>query len=98
MPKTAYPKPLKITELERLASDRIGGGRYPILHFVTDQGSVVTVTRDFDVAYEHWKSLLGRDAESALESSDYGVVCSREWDEEYGCWRTIDESYSYQHT
>lgn len=71
-------KPRKIERLEALARECVGDGRQPDLFFVTDQGVVVTVTRDLTVAHTHWRELARRFplVESALENRQYGVLAS----------------------
>jgi len=67
-------------ELESLARDFIGDGRVPNLFFVTNRGLVVTVTRHFQTAYDHWQSLASRypQAECALEDRKTGVIAAIE--------------------
>lgn len=73
-----YPLPRKLPELESFASATIGDGKTPDVSIVTDRGVVVTVTRDFRVAYRQWRDLSQRQPrlESALETRGVGVVCS----------------------
>jgi hypothetical protein len=73
-------KPRKIEALENLARTMVGDGRNPDLFFVTDQGVVVTITRDKDVAYDHWRQLAARSPrlECALENRQFGVLASVE--------------------
>lgn len=72
----------KIEVLQNLASQIIGDGSKSDMFFVTDQGVVVTVTRDFDTAYAHWKQLARRSpfVECALENRTVGVLASVEPD------------------
>jgi hypothetical protein len=77
-------KPKRIGVLEDFASITIGDDKAPNLYFVTDQGVLVTITRDFDVAYAHWQTLAQRAprVESSLEDRQHGVLASVEPDEE----------------
>lgn len=75
----------KVARLETMARELIGDGRKPNLYFVTDEGAVVTVTRDLKVAYIHWCRLAWPAGygvlplkESALEDRRVGVLCSVE--------------------
>jgi hypothetical protein len=67
----------RIELLEGLASQVIGDGQKPNLYFVTVEGNVVLVSRDFDIAYDHWR-YLPRNVETALEDRLIGVICSTE--------------------
>jgi len=73
-------KPKKIKELEFLATRIVGDGKAPNLFFVTDQGNVVTTTRNFHIAYEHWRQLASRlpKVECALEDRRFGCIASIE--------------------
>ncbi len=73
-------KPAKIAALEILACDMVGDGKAPDLFFVTDQGVVITVTRNKSVAYDEWRNLAARRpmVESAMESRRFGVIASVE--------------------
>jgi hypothetical protein len=70
----------RVTTLEELARETIGDGGSPNLYFVTDNGDVVTVTRDRALAYRHWRYLADQRPlrECALEDRKYGVICSVE--------------------
>lgn len=70
----------KIQELQTLASDKIGDGKSPNLFFVTDEGIVVTVTRDFNLAYRQWLRLANQSPrrECALEDRRAGTLASVE--------------------
>lgn len=72
--------PHKIAALEELARHTIGDGGREHLYFVTDRGIVVTVTRDRDIALQHWRTLAARRPlqECALEDRAYGVLASVE--------------------
>ena len=76
---------MKLEALETLARETVGDGQTPDLFFVTDQGTVVTVTRDFDVASTAWVRLAqaGRwQTECALENRTFGVIASVEPEED----------------
>jgi hypothetical protein len=73
-------KPRKVKVLEELATVVIGDGKAPHLFFVTDQGVVDTVSRDFATAYQRWLALAAVRpmVECALEGRQYGVMASVE--------------------
>jgi hypothetical protein len=73
-------KPAKIERLEQVARDMVGDGGKPNLFFVTDQGIVVAITRDFDSAFLQWKDLADRRprAECAIEDRKTGVLAAVE--------------------
>lgn len=73
-------KPRKIKELESFVSKTMGDGKGPNLFVVTDQGSTVTITRSFTVAYAHWSELAARSpmVECALEDRAHGCLASIE--------------------
>lgn len=73
-------KPKRIPQLEEFASATIGDDKTPDLFFVSDNGSIVTVTRNFDLAYRHWLQLAARYSltECALENRTFGVLASVE--------------------
>ena len=73
-------KPKKIKELEHLARDMVGDGKTPNLYFVSNQGVIVTVTRDFEKAFNEWHSMSIQfpKFECALEDRLWGTICSVE--------------------
>lgn len=73
-------KPTEIEPLQSLPRTMVGDGGQPNVFFVTDQGVTVTITTDFEVAYEHWKKLAARRprVESALEDRLTGCLASVE--------------------
>ena len=70
----------KIKQLQELARDMIGDEKTPNLFFVSEQGVIITVTRDFEIAYTQWKHLEASffRVECALEDRRYGTICSVE--------------------
>lgn len=66
----------KIEALEALARDMVGDGKSPNVYFVTDGGTVTTITRDKDVARRAWEALAARRPlqESMLEDRLTGVL------------------------
>lgn len=73
-------KPLKVNHLEILAQNMVGDGKSPNLFFVSLGGTILTITRSWDTAYSHWKSLVSQypTQESMLEDRRFGVICSVE--------------------
>jgi hypothetical protein len=66
----------KIRQLEELASEVIGDNGSPNLYFVTEAGrGVILVSREFDVAYDHWRH-MPRSIETSLEDRKIGTICS----------------------
>jgi hypothetical protein len=72
--------PLITVVLNTLARDFVGDGKHRNMYFVTDNGDVVTITDDRDVAVAHWRQLAARRplVESALEDRLTGVIASVE--------------------
>jgi hypothetical protein len=68
-------KPRKIPEFEEMARHKVGDGAKPNLFFVSINGVILTVTREFEVAYDHWCS-LPTDVETCLEDRRTGVICT----------------------
>lgn len=54
----------------------VGDGKNPDVFFVSDQGVIVTITKDFGLAYREWRRLASRQplVESALEDRQHGVI------------------------
>ena len=73
-------KPKKIKELQELPVNMVGDGKSPNVFFVSEQGVITTVTRDFLVAYEAWKTLsyMTPLRECMLEDRKIGVIASVE--------------------
>lgn len=70
--------PVKIRQLEELATEMVGDSGSPNLYFVTEEGrGVILVSRDFDAAYDCWR-FLPRNIETTLEDRKIGVICSTE--------------------
>lgn len=65
--------PKRIKQLERMATNMVADGKSPNLFFVSIQGVIVTVTRNFKLAYNQWKSLTG--LERTLEDRKWGTIC-----------------------
>jgi len=86
----------KIRQLEELASEVIGDGGSPNLYFVTEAGrGVILVSRDFDVAYDHWRH-MPRSIETSLEDRKIGTICSTQPVEDGSKeLTTYDDSYYY---
>ena len=64
--------------LQTLKAQLVGDGQSPDLFFVTREGSVVTITRDFQTALHDWQRLansLPRIA-CALEDRLFGCIAS----------------------
>lgn len=65
--------------LEKLARELVGDGKQPNLFFVSSEGNIILISRDFDVAYIKWKQHAARkDHECALEDRQTGVIASVE--------------------
>jgi hypothetical protein len=90
--------PRRIPALEDMARDMVGDGKSPNLFFVTDRGAVVSVNRDFDVAYSQWQDLERAGAECALEDRKTGTIASRTPDEERdNAMYTVDDTYTFKY-
>jgi len=64
--------------LQTLKAQLVGDGKSPELFFVTREGSVVTITRDFETALHDWQRIansLPRVA-CALEDRLFGCIAS----------------------
>ena len=73
-------KPKKIKELEQLASNMVCDGKTPNLYFVTNQGVIIMITRNFSRAYNDWYMMASQfpKVECALEDRLWGTICSVE--------------------
>lgn len=100
MEDASMSKPRKTEQLEELARSVVGDDKTPDIFFVTDQGTVVTVSRDFKTAYTHWCELAARypRVECALENRTYGVLAdiSPESDEPGARLVRTDDTYSFR--
>jgi hypothetical protein len=65
-----------IKQLDMAARDLVGDGKSPNLFFVSVDGKVRTITSEFDIAYDLWRSLRG--SEATLEDRKHGVLASVE--------------------
>jgi hypothetical protein len=88
--------------LNSLATQYVGDGDKENLFFVSDKDGVVTITTDFDVAYNHWRQLSHTypDTQSMLEDRIYGTICCREpkdFDNDPNLV-TIDNSRDFRHS
>jgi hypothetical protein len=65
-------------KLNDLASEFVGDCKGVNVFFVSDGRDVVTVSYDFDIAYQHWQQLAGRHplTECTLEDRRSGVLAS----------------------
>jgi hypothetical protein len=63
----------KVEEVEAIARKVVGDGKSPNLFFVSQEGVILTVTRDFELAYQQWRA-LPRNVETALEDRKNGVI------------------------
>lgn len=72
--------PERIEAIEAFASETIGDGKTPDLFFVVDRGTVITITRNFEIALREWRSLARRYPlmESTLENRKDGTLASVE--------------------
>lgn len=65
----------KVEQFEQMARDMVGDGKSPNLYFVSEEGVITTVTRDFEAAYLCWSG-LGRKIETCLEDRKNGVLAT----------------------
>lgn len=78
---------LMTEKLDALARDHVGDGQHLNTFFVTDEhGHVVTISFDFQTAYDHWRKLAARRPllECALEDRLTGVLADVSPQEEDG--------------
>lgn len=63
--------------MQEMPVNMVGDGKNPNVFFVSDQGVIVTITRNFGIAYKEWRRLSQRLplVESCLEDRQYGVIC-----------------------
>lgn len=95
-----------IKELNALATDMVGDGGKPNLFFVTQDGQVVTVSRNFEVAHKEWQQLAMQRVESMLEDRQTGVVASAGMEPTYNeksgdfdgveQWQVHDDSVTFK--
>jgi hypothetical protein len=81
--------------LEELARMLVGDGKNPNLFFVSVEGNVVMISRDFDSAYRKWREhAYTYDHECALEDRKNGTISSVEPEEDdpLGRMTTTDDS------
>jgi hypothetical protein len=65
--------------LEKLARDLVGDGKEPNLFFVSSNGNIILISRDFEAAYRKYREhARTRDHETALEDRKTGVIASVE--------------------
>lgn len=77
-PKEWSPR-ARVRELEDLARKMVGDGKKPNLFFVSLDGNIILISRDFETAYGEWKKhATRRNAETALEDRLWGVIASVE--------------------
>lgn len=96
MPQTSS-KPRKIEPLEALARTMVGDGGTPNVFFVTVQGVVITITRNFHVAYEQWQAYACLNDVCALEDRRNGTLASVDDDEENPGKRIrIDDTHNFR--
>lgn len=70
---TQTAKPIAIPELQELATNIVADGKKPNLFFVSQEGVILHVGRDFTTAYKFWKS-LPTNVETCLEDRKHGTV------------------------
>lgn len=69
----------RLEVLEALAREMVGDGRHPNLFFVSSEGNIILISRDFDAAYRKWLEHARQDDhETALEDRLNGVIASVE--------------------
>lgn len=72
-----------VKKLQQLATEMVGDGGKPNLYFVSEDGVICLIARDFELAYDCWKEIsIGRNTETALEDRQHGVLASIEPDAE----------------
>jgi len=83
----------KIESLELMAREMVGDGQSPNLYFVSLEGVIITVTRDFRTAHAEWSS-LPTNVETMLEDRKNGVICDTSPIEDGSpILRTYDDSH-----
>ena len=65
----------KIKQLEDLAISTVGDGKNPNLFFVSENGVITTVTRDFNIAYNKWMDNRYDCINSVIEDRKNGMIC-----------------------
>lgn len=70
--------------LNQLAAELISDGKSPNLYFVSEAGTVVTITTDRRIAYLHWRRLADEDPDRVctLEDREHGMLASIEPNED----------------
>lgn len=72
-PKT----PPTVQELQALPVDMVGDGKTPDVFFVSQQGIIVLITTEYELAHSYWAAISrNRDVETALENRTFGVIAS----------------------
>jgi len=66
-----------------MARELVGDGKEPDLFFVSLDGNIVTVSMNFETAYEEWlRYAHGNRIETTLEDRWYGTIASVESEDE----------------
>jgi hypothetical protein len=88
----------KIKQFEDMARSLVGDGKKPNLYFVSIKGVIVTITRDFETAYNQWRNISqGTTQETALEDRQTGTLASvePETDQPNAPLTTIDDTWHF---
>jgi hypothetical protein len=95
-----------IPELEDLARRLIGDGKEPDLFFVTRDGAVCAVFRNYEDAHAKWLGLAnvaGGRIPCELENRTFGVICSQNYltgvdleDGEKPRWERVDHGHLFE--
>lgn len=69
----------RLEVFEEMARSTVGDGKRPDIFFVGVGGNIVTITLDFETAYEEWiRRARGAKIETTLEDRLFGVIASVE--------------------
>jgi hypothetical protein len=75
-PRTPGSRP-RLEIFEEMARSMVGDGKRPDIFFVSAAGNIVTITLDFETAYEEWiRRDRGAKIEITLEDRLFGIIAS----------------------
>lgn len=86
--------------MDELATQMVGDNKNPNTFFVSVKNSVTLITTDFNIACDYFRRMVKHrytqeNWEVTLEDRKWGVICSREQNEQ-GKWVTYDDELTFR--